>query len=451
VSPPRPAELAGAADLAGAAVLAAVARGADQAAATVRLSSVRQALRPPSGPLMERNALTMTIELEVVVSGRQASATADAAADPGLLAATAVSLARTAGDQAAGGLVLSPPAVPAEPASLPVEPVSRRVILDLLDAVLARSGSGPGRAGQAAGAEVTEELMQAGVCWHTGARLSWHATRRRLWTWLEGPGGDLLEGGLTWGQDLPAAELVAGRREALAGLRERAVPFPGESTAPVLFAPEVAIHFVNAFAGLFSGAAARGPDGWLPRRIGRRVASRAAALTDDARLGQGPWGSPIDAEGTPTRRATVIDHGVLTGLLHTKGTARVAGADSAGQAVRPGPGQPVRPGPTGFRLEPGTGGLPALRGCADNGFEAVLPVRVPWLGRDGTLRAQVLGWPLRSGERGPGPYLAEIAIGLLPMLRHLVACGPDLLHSTTFRGIAAPAMLVDGVSLRAAR
>jgi PmbA protein len=420
---------------------------------------VRQALRPPSGPLVERNTVTMTIELEVVVAGRRTSMTADAVADPGRLAARAVSLARAAGEPAADGLVLSPPPGPVEAPS-PVaesplaEPMNRDAILDLLDAVLAGPGSGPGRAARerrAAGAELTDELVRAGVCWHTGARLSWDMASRRLWTWLDGPGGDLLEGSLTWGQDLPAAGAVARRRDEFAVLQERAVPVPRQAVMPVLFAPNVAIHFVNAFAGLFSGAAAKGPDDGLPRRIGRRIANRAAGLTDDARVGQGPWGRPIDAEGTPTRRATVIEQGVLTGLLHTRKTARVAGADRAGQAVRRGPDQPVRPGPTGFRLEPGTEGVPALRGCIDDGFEAVTPVRVPRLDRNGVLHAQVLGWPVRSGERGTEPYLAEIAVGVYSVLRSLVACGPDLLYSTTFRGIAAPAVLVDGVSLGAAR
>lgn len=444
-------------DLAASAVSAAVAAGAGQAAAAVRLSSVRQALRPPFGPLVERNTVTVTIELEVVVAGRRTSMTADAAANPGRLAARAVSLARAAGDPAADGLVLSPPPGPIEAPSPLAEPMNRDAILDLLGAVLAAPGGGPGRAGRAggregwAGAELTDELGQTCVCWHTGARLSWHAASRRLWTWLDGPGGDLLEGSLTWGQDLPAAEPVARRRDEFAALRERAVPFPRDTAMPVLFAPNVAIHFVNTFAGLFSGAAARGPGAGLMRHIGRRIANRAAGLTDDARLGRGPWGRPIDAEGTPTRRATVIDQGVLTGLLHTKNTARATGAGQAGQAVRHGLDQPVRPGPTGFRLEPGIDGIPALRGYLDDGFEAVIPVRAPRLDRSGALHAQVLGWPVRSGERGAGPYLAGIAVGPLPMLRRLVACGPDLLHSTTFRGIAAPAMLVDGVSLGAAR
>jgi hypothetical protein len=451
-------------DLAASAVSAAIAAGAGQAAAAARRSSVRQALRPPFGPLVERNTVTSTIELEVVVAGRRASMTADAAANPGRLAGRAVSLARAVGDPAADGLVLSPPPGPIKAASPSpgdpgagdpsAEPMNRDDILDLLDAVLAGPGGGqggPGRAGRAGGAELTDEIVQAGVCWHTGARLSWHAASRRLWTWLDGPGGDLLEGSLTWGQELPAAEPVARRRDEFVALRERAVPFPRDTAMPVLFTPNVAIHFVNMFAGLFSGVAAKGPDRGLPGHIGRRIANRAAGLTDDARLGRGPWGRPIDAEGTPTRRATVIDQGVLTGLLHTKDTARVAGAGQAGQAVRHGPDQPVRPGPTGFRLEPGIDGIAALRSYIDDGFEAMIPVRAPRLDRSGALHAQVLGWPVRSGERGAEPYLAGIAVGPLPMLRRLVACGPDLLHSTTFRGIAAPAVLVDGVSLGAAR
>lgn len=433
-------------ELAGAAVSAALARGADEAVATVCRTSVCQALRPPSGMLTERDAVTVTLELEVVADGARAFVIADSPGDPRDVAGTALSIAEASASPDGGGLVLRPPEQPPDitPAPDPA-PLGRATIRGLVDAALYGQAGGQH---PAAGAELTDELTQASVRWHTGTRLDWHCARRTLWTWLDGPGGDLLEGSVTWRQDPPEPGPVARRRKEFAVLRERAVNFAGEKRLPVLLAPAVAVHFLRVLAAVFSGAADTGPDDGLAGRVGRRVAARSVSLTDDARPGHGPRGRPVDDEGSPTRRAPVIEQGTLAGLLHTRRTARAAGAGHAGQGVRRGPGHPVRPGPRGFRLEPGSG-VPAAD--TGEGFEAVAVLAVPRTGARGVLSVPVLGWPLRSGQRAGEPLSAEIAVGLLPLLRHLLGCGPDLLHSTVFSGIAAPAVLVDQVLVRAPR
>jgi PmbA/TldA metallopeptidase C-terminal domain len=435
-------------ELAVTAVSAALARGADEAVATVRRNSVRQALQPPSGALLERDSVTLTLELEVAARGARASVIADPPGDLDDVAGTALSLTNAIAAPPGGGLVLRPPGQPPEITAPPPEPLRRGTMLGLIGAAL--PGQGNGRH-NAAGAELTDELIRTSVCWHTGAQLDWWAARRKLWTWLDGPGGDLLEGSLVWGKDPPAPVPVVQRREQFAALREQAVPFRGETPMPVLLAPSVAVYFLHALAAVFSGATATGPDDGLAGRIGRRIANRSVSLTDDARPGHGPWGCPIDDEGSSTRRAAVIEHGRLTGLLHTRHTARITRAGRAGQGVRRGPGHLVRPGPRGFRLEPGADDVTAVRQAVRQGFEAVAVLRTPRAEGRGVISVPVLGWLLRSGEPAGEPLRAEIAVGLLPMLRHLIGCGPELLHSTIFSGIAAPAVLVDQVLVRTAR
>ena len=70
-------------------------------------------------------------------------------------------------------------------------------------------------------------------------------------------------------------------------------------------------------------------------RLGRRVASEKFTLVDHA--GRGPDGKAsiaihVDDEGTPCRDVTIIENGVLKGLLHSKETAREFGVEPTGNA-----------------------------------------------------------------------------------------------------------------------
>jgi hypothetical protein len=438
------------AELAQAAVSAALAGGADEAVATVARHSVRQALRPPSGVLLERDTVAVTLELEIAAKGRRAYVIANPPGDPGAIADAALSMAGAVTGPPGDGLVLRPPErLPQVPGPLP-RPLERAVIRDLTDAVLSGGTTGRRQPGGPAGAELTDELVHTSVCWHTGTALQWREARRKLWTWLDGLGGDLIEGCVTWDETPPDPVPVARRRDQLAALRERSVSYRGAERMPVLLSPSVAVHFLRALGTALSGGAAESPDDGLAGRIGRRVAGSPVSLTDDARLGHGPWGRPIDDEGSATWRAAVIDHGRLTGLLHTRRSARITGAGRAGQGVRRGPGHPVRPGPRGFRLEPDAGRVPTAD-AAGTGFEAVAVLRMPSAEPRGVVSVPVLGWPLRSGERQGEPVLAEIAAGLFPMLRGLAGTGSELLHSTIYSGVAAPAVLVGEMLVREAR
>jgi predicted Zn-dependent protease len=437
-------------ELAEAAVSAALARGADEAVATVVRNSVRQAMRPPSGALLERETAAVTLELEMTVKGRRAFVIADPPGDPGEVADAALSMAGWLAGPSGERLALRPPERLPEVCEAVPRPLERAVIRDLADALLSGSATGRHQPGGPAGAEVTDEIIHTSVCWHTGTALQWREARRKLWTWLDGLGGDLIEGGIAWDETPPDPVPVARRREQFAVLQERSVPYRGEERMPVLLSPSVAIHFLRALGTAFSGIAGGSPEDGLAGRIGRRVAGRSVSLTDDARLGHGPWGRPIDDEGSATWRAAVIDHGRLAGLLHTRQSAQITGARRAGQGVRRGPGHPVRPGPRGLRLEPGAGSVPTAD-AAGTGFEAVAALRTPSAGPRGVVSVPVLGWLLRSGEREGEPVLAEIADGLFPILRGLAGTGPDLLHSTVYSGVAAPAVLVDEMLVRAVR
>ncbi len=67
-------------------------------------------------------------------------------------------------------------------------------------------------------------------------------------------------------------------------------------------------------------------------RLGEAQFDRSITLLDDA-TDPGQVGVAFDAEGTPKRRVEVVRAGVTSGILHTRRTAKKAGARSTGHAT----------------------------------------------------------------------------------------------------------------------
>ncbi|MDX6264603.1 MAG: PmbA protein, partial [Kribbellaceae bacterium] len=120
-------------------------------------------------------------------------------------------------------------------------------------------------------------------------------------------------------------------------LRAALVPLPTadarHGTCRVLLKPQAANALIATYgyAALGANAYATGRSG-LSGRLGQRVASELITLLDD---GGDPDGLPsgFDAEGNVRRRTTLIDSGVLTGLVSDRRRAGLTGGVPTGHAV----------------------------------------------------------------------------------------------------------------------
>ena len=137
-----------------------------------------------------------------------------------------------------------------------------------------------------------------------------------------------------------------------------------------VFSPEAFLDLIGAFSSMFNARAVL--DGVsLSRRdsIGEPLAVPFLSLHDNGLHPANVGASAFDGEGTPTRRLTLLEGGVLRHFLHSEATARAFGVAPTGHA---GMGAKVSVGPDWFEIGPTPG---QRRG---RGRSGPLRQRLPW-------------------------------------------------------------------------
>lgn len=101
----------------------------------------------------------------------------------------------------------------------------------------------------------------------------------------------------------------------------------------VVFSPEAFLDLVGAFSNLFNAQSILDNQSLsTPESLGKQIASPLLSLCDNALHPGNISAETFDGEGTPTRRISLLENGVLTGFLHSSGTAKRLNAQPTGHA-----------------------------------------------------------------------------------------------------------------------
>jgi PmbA protein len=101
----------------------------------------------------------------------------------------------------------------------------------------------------------------------------------------------------------------------------------------VVFSPEAFLSLLGAFSNIFNAQNILDKQSLsTPESLGKQIASPLLSVYDDALHPDNVGAETFDGEGTPTRRVALIDNGVLTGFLHSAGTAKRLNAQPTGHA-----------------------------------------------------------------------------------------------------------------------
>ena len=104
--------------------------------------------------------------------------------------------------------------------------------------------------------------------------------------------------------------------------------------APVILDSSTAFNFLGLLSASLSAEAVQKKRSFLAGKTGAQIISPLINVIDDALM---PWGigtKPVDDEGTPGSKKTLISEDRLTGFIHNTYTAKKDGVASTGNAVR---------------------------------------------------------------------------------------------------------------------
>ena len=215
----------------------------------------------------------------------------------------------------------------------------------------------------------------------------------------------------------------------------------------ICFTPEAFLSLLGAFSSMLNARSVL--DGVsLSRResLGTSVAVPFLSLHDDGLHSGNIGASAFDGEGTPTRRISLIEGGVLTNFLHSEATARAFGVAPTGHA---GLGAKVSVGPDWFVVSTTEGvssGHDLHHKTHQDSFVLIEDLSALHAGvkaSQGSFSLPFDGWLVKGGER-ISVEAATVAGDIRTVLNSLLHLETE--SEVTPRGVS-PHVWVDGLSI----
>ena len=219
---------------------------------------------------------------------------------------------------------------------------------------------------------------------------------------------------------------------------------PASRSCPVVLDPTVAASFVGLLGKVLGADAVQRGRSPLAELLGEEVAGEAFALHDDGLDPGGIAAAPIDAEGTPRRRTTLIEAGRLRTFLYDAYTARRGGAASTGNAGRSGYRSPPGVSASNLIVSPGSASFAELLREAGEGVfvndvaglhSGVNPVT-------GVFSVGASGRAIGGGAQAEPLREFTIASDLVSMLRAVCAAGSESRWVPFGGSVSTPALLI---------
>ncbi len=233
-------------------------------------------------------------------------------------------------------------------------------------------------------------------------------------------------------------------RKALERLGGRRIP---TGVYPVLLRNHVASEFLSLLAHSFLADQVQKGKSPLKGKKGEGFFSRLLTIVDDGLYPKGISTAPIDGEGMPSQRTSLVDRGELAGYLYDRYWASrenlsssKSQASSTGNSRRHGIKSPPGVGISNFFIEPGGLDLPKLTENLSKGMvvEEVMGLHtVDPISGDFSLGCS--GDWIDGGEKVHPVKSIAIAGNLFELFRKVIGIGPNLRF---FGGVGSPSLLI---------
>lgn len=212
----------------------------------------------------------------------------------------------------------------------------------------------------------------------------------------------------------------------------------------VVFSPEAILSLIGAFSNLFNAQSILDKQSLsTPKSLGTQIASPLLSLCDDALHSQNVGAGTFDGEGTPTRRVPLITNGVLSGFLHSAGTAKRLNTQPTGHANM---GSKITVSPHFYHIFPGESAEQDYSlDTADNVIliDDLSALHAGVQATQGSFSLPFDGWLVQNGKR-TSVESATVAGDIRELLKSIIYVEKDL--EFTGSGVA-PRVWVDELSI----
>ena len=214
---------------------------------------------------------------------------------------------------------------------------------------------------------------------------------------------------------------------------------------PVVFTPLGAGTVIGrGFAGAVSAEEVQKGRSYISDSFGDMIASENLEIIDDALLTAGLGSRTFDAEGYPSQRTTIIEAGVLKGLLHNSYTANKDGVQNTGNASRPSYSGLPSISTSNFIISPGKGTLDDLVSEIDKGVLCRNTADIPNM-TTGDLSAMLYeGFYIERGEIKHPLKNTLIGINMRDLLQRISRVGSD---TKTTLAMITPSFVVESATV----
>ena len=203
---------------------------------------------------------------------------------------------------------------------------------------------------------------------------------------------------------------------------------PPSKRITVVLDPYVTAQFLGVLSSALNGENVAKGRSLFANRLGEPVASPLFTLVDDPTNPKAYTATDIDGEGLAARRNALILDGVLQGFVHSSYSARRAGTDSTGNAVRGGFKGTPGVGCLAMQLQPGTRSQADLVADVDDGvlIQSVQGMHSGVNPISGDFSTGASGLLISNGQLGGPVREFTIASTLQRMLHDIVEIGGDV-------------------------
>ncbi len=212
----------------------------------------------------------------------------------------------------------------------------------------------------------------------------------------------------------------------------------------VVFSPEAILSLIGAFSNLFNAQSILDKQSLsTPESLGTQIASPLLSLCDDALHPQNVGAGTFDGEGTPTRRVPLITNGILSGFLHSAGTAKRLNTQPTGHANM---GSKITVSPHFYHIFPGESAEQDYSlDTADNVIliDDLSALHAGVQATQGSFSLPFDGWLVQNGKR-TSVESATVAGDIRELLKSIIYVEKDL--EFTGSGVA-PRVWVDELSI----